>query len=181
MKKFALAALILSMLTLSGCTNRTEAEFIAFSEDLAGKYISVTAVVHAEYEDISAEFSVACAEDENGCTVTVTEPEEIRGVQARLENGSTRLMYNGIALDTGGDSGTGVSPMNALPLVFEALRGGYAESCERNGSESTVELALSDTITVSVRFDESMTPVYAELACEGSTVMYCELSDFSAA
>lgn len=180
MKKLALAALILSMLTLTGCTNKTEAEFIAFSESLEGKHVSVNALVHAEYEDISAEFTITCTEDDTGCTVTVTEPEEIRGVQARLESGSTSLMYNGIVLDTGGDGGTGISPMNALPMVVEALRSGYVDSCARDGEERTVWLSFGDGCTAAVSFDADMMPVHAELAAGERTVIYCDIAQFAA-
>ena len=180
MKKAALAALILSMLMLTGCTDKTEAEFNAFSEALAEKHMSMTATVHAEYEDISVEFGVVCTEDETGCTVTVTEPEEIRGVQARLEGGSTALMYNGIVLDTGGDGGTGISPMNALPMVMQALRDGYVESCGKDGEERTVELWLDDERIVNVSFTADMIPTRAELSAEGCTVMYCTITEFAA-
>ena len=124
MKRTYLPLLLGAALLLSGCGSRDEARFDAFAEELRSRGdVVMTAEVRAEQEDNTCTFTLRYAEStDGGCIVEVVEPELIRGVKARMNADGTKLVYDSVAVDTGDDGGTGLSPMGALPLLVRALR-----------------------------------------------------------
>lgn len=180
MKKAMLAPLLALGLLLGGCANKNEAEFRAFSSELRGRSdLSVTAEVRAEYDDRSCAFTLRCAEDgEGGCTVEVLEPELIRGVKARMSAGGTKLVYEDVAVDTGG-GGADLSPMGALPLLLRALREGALDSAWREDGRLAVSLRPEDGVELTVLFDADTKPDYAEVTHEGRGVLFIQMLEFS--
>ncbi len=126
MKRTYLPLLLGAALLLSGCGSRDEARFDAFSEELRSRGdVVMTAEVRAEQEDNTCTFTLRYAEStDGGCIVEVVEPELIRGVKARMNADGTKLVYDSVAVDTGDDGGTGLSPMGALPLLVLVVRQG---------------------------------------------------------
>ncbi|MBQ3482328.1 MAG: hypothetical protein IJH48_08445 [Oscillospiraceae bacterium] len=179
MKKTILPLLLAAALLLSGCGSKSESLFRAFSEDLRERRdLAVTAQVRAEYDDRSCSFTLRCAEDADGCTVEVLEPELIRGVKARMSADGTQLVYDSVSVDTGDDGGTGLSPMGALPLLLRALRGGALDSVWKEDGNCAVRLIPEDGIGVTVLFDADMCPEHAEIDRGGKTVLFLEITDF---
>ena len=180
MKKTILPLLLCVCLALGGCANKNEARFREFSEAMRERSdLEVTAEVRAEYDGQSCSFTLRCAEDgTGGCVVEVLEPELIRGVRARMSAGGTKLVYDSVAVDTGDDGGSGLSPMGALPLLANALRDGALDSAWREDGNLAVKLVPDDGIDLTVLFDEDMKPDYAEIAHEGKTVLFVDVSEF---
>ena len=181
MKRIYLPLLLALALLLSGCGHRDEARFDAFAEELRSRGdVVATAEVRAEQEDSTCTFTLRYAEStDGGCVVEVVEPELIRGVKARMNADGTKLVYDSVAVDTGDESGTELSPMGALPLLVRALRQGSVDSLWKEGGELAVKLIPEDDVDVTVLFDSEMKPTYAEIAHEGKAVLFITIADFS--
>ncbi len=165
---------------LCGCKNRNEERFEAFADALRARDdVSLTAVVRVEYPESTSSFTLRCADEGGGYCVEVLEPELIRGVRAHLRKGETTLSFEGVEIDAGDDGGTGLTPMGALPLLLGALRDGWVDSVWKEDSGLAVKLIPQDEVSVTVFFDADMDPLRAELAHGGSTVVFCEITEFS--
>lgn len=181
MKKALLPLLLAAALLLSGCGRReNETRFERFAEALrAREDLSLRAAVRAEYDDRTLNFTLSYRDEPGGgCLVEVIEPEIIRGVKARMNGSGTKLLYDSVSIDTGDDGGTGLSPMGALPLFVRALRDGTPDSFWKEEGNCAVRLVPEDGIDVNVFFDAEMVPTYAEIAREGKTVLFIEISEF---
>ena len=179
MKKRIIPAIAALALLLCGCGGKYEARYKSFAETLrAREDVSLTAEVRAVYDDRVCSFTLRCVEDGGGCTVEVVEPELIRGVKARVGKDGAQLVFDGIAIDTGDDGGTGLSPMGALPQLLRAMREGWADSFWKTDEGMAVKLVITDDTAVTVFFGDDMTPLRAELAHDGVTVIFCEITAF---
>ncbi len=181
MKKLFLPFLLILSLLLGGCANKNEARFRTFSEELRARNdLDVTAALRAEYDESSCSFTLRCTEDgSGGCTVEVLEPELIRGVRARMKADGTKLIYDSVAVDTGGDGGSSLSPMGALPLLLRALREGALDSVWKEDGGCAVRLVPEDEVAVTVLFDGNMTPSYAEIDSGGRTLFFLDITEFA--
>lgn len=181
MRKAFLPLLLIAALLLSGCgQSQNEARFLSFAEALrAREDLSLRAAVRAEYDDRTLNFTLSYRDEPGGgCLVEVIEPEIIRGVKARMNGAGTKLLYDGVSLDTGDDGGTGLSPMGALPLFVRALRDGALDSVWKEEGSCAVRLVPEDGVDVTVLFDEDMIPSCAEIARDGKTVLFLEITEF---
>ncbi len=181
MRRICLFVLLVFCLLLSACgTSAAEARYRAFSDALARRdTLHFTARLRAEYPDRSARFTLQYAMEDGEQTVTVTEPEIIAGIRARLLPGETKLEYENLILDTGSLNQNGLTPMSALPLLVEAMRSGHLDSCWQEGGELAVQLILTDDTSAVIRFrEEDMTPTAGELLCDGTVTVFCEISDW---
>ena len=180
MKKAILLLLLALGLLLGGCANKNEASFRAFSAELRERSeLAVTAEVRAEFDDRSCTFTLRCTEDgEGGCTVEVLEPELIRGVKARMSADGTKLVYEDLAVDTGGGDAA-LSPMGALPYLCRALRDGALGSAWTEKGDLAVSLLPDDGVELTVLFDADRKPDYAELTHEGRGVLFIRILEFS--
>ena len=180
MKKLFVPLLLILSLLLGGCTNKNEARFRAFSEELRARNDAVlTAQVRAEYDDQSCSFTLRCAEDgSGGCTVEVIEPELIRGVRAHMSADGTRLLSDSVCVDTG-EGGSSLSPMGALPLLLGALREGALDSVWKEDGCLAVRLVPEDDIGVTVLFDADMRPDWAEIDRAGKTLFFIDVTEFT--
>ncbi|MBR0039994.1 MAG: hypothetical protein IJP64_01290 [Oscillospiraceae bacterium] len=179
MKKAMLAPLLILCLLLGGCANKNEALFRSFSSELRGRNdLTATAEVRAEDDEKSCRFTLRYTEDgEGGCTVEVLDPALIRGVKARMSADGTKLVYEDVAVDTGSDGGSGLSPMGALPLLMRALRDGALDSAWKESGNLAVSLRPEDGVELTVLFDAGMKPDYAEITHEGKAVLFIEIGE----
>ena len=115
------ALILLSCLLLTGCGgDKVKESYQKFADGLNARTdLRFTADIRAEYEDKSCAFTLQYSEDSRGCTVEVLSPELIKGVRARLEDGSSSLEYSGVMLETG----------ELAQDVGSVLYGGEAVSC----------------------------------------------------
>ncbi len=182
MKKLFLPLALCLCLLLTACGGRAErARFQQFSRELADREgLSFTADVRAEYPDRSVSFTLAYRADADGETMTVLDPELIRGISARLAPGSTTLEYEGMILDLGSLDDFGLSPVSALPALVDALKNGHLDSQWEENGELAFDLIRDDALSATVWFEpESMTPRRAELRSEGRAILFCQIKDWS--
>lgn len=172
--------LLLICLLLCGCTNPArEKRFNAFSQALAGQEtLQFTAEVRSEYDDRSFSFTLDYLKDAEGQTVRVLEPEHIAGIRAHLSPGSSTLEFQGLILDTGPLDPYGLSPMNALPTLVEALCRAHLESVWEEDGALACQLILDDHLSARVWFSEDMIPLRAELQSDDTVRIFCDIHDW---
>ena len=181
MKKVLLTLMILAALTLTACGGRAvRNRYDAFAAELAGREsLSYTAELRAEYPDRSVCFTLRYEKDAGGERVTVLAPALIEGISARVTEEGTALQYEGMILDTPPLDPYGLTPMNALPRLTEALRHGHPDSHWEEDGMTVLRLIPDDHLTAEVWFREGMIPARAELASDGKVSVFLELNDWS--
>lgn len=129
-----ICALMMTLVLLTGCS-RGEQSNVDSVEELAlnvrTEYLAITACagsvdITADYGQRVYEYSMDISWSKDGETkLTLTAPENIAGIAARIQDGKTYLEYSGASLETGALSGTGLSPIEVVPAVLEYICSGY--------------------------------------------------------
>ena len=197
MRRFA-CALMMTLVLLTGCS-RGEQTTARAAEELAlsirAEYLAMTACtaavdITADYGQRVYEYSMEIFWSKDGETkLTVTAPENIAGITARIRDGSSCLEFDGASLETGALSGTGLSPIEVVPAVLEYIGSGYIGACdfEMNGEEKLLWFTCRDPncqpgvgIEASFWFDPmSHALKQAEILSDGYRVVRCVFRDFS--
>lgn len=181
MKRLYLPLLIAICLLLSGCKSSSALErFESFRAETAQKEtLSFTARIRAEYDDKSLSFLLDCCRDAEGCSVSIIEPELLRGISARAAAGESELIYEGVRLDTGPLDAFGLCPMSALPLLLEAVALGYVDTVWEEDGQIAALIVPSDTLQVELRLDKfTLEPVHAELISEGRVRVFADIENW---
>ena len=181
MRKFCLPMLLILSLLLTGCAADSSREaFDGFIRDLAEKEsLSFSADLRCEYSDKSFSFTVDCLDDGEGCAVSVTAPELIQGITARMNAGETTLEYGSVRLDTGPLDSFGLCPMSAMPLMLQALKNGYVDSVWEEDGQLCALIVPSDSLEVQLWVDKySLEPVHAQLISEGRVAVYADIKNW---
>lgn len=150
-----LASLLIPLLLLAGCQGEAGAvpgggELTAEEEArqvrgelLAADSCSGTVEVTADYGRRVYEFTLDFTWRREGETLlTLTTPEELAGLTARIAQGETRLEFDGIGLDTGELTGAGLTPMELVPALMEWTQTGYMSQCVYEELEQTPALRV---------------------------------------
>ena len=182
MKKLLVPMMLTVCLLLSSCgADRASDSFESFTEKLrACESLSFDAALRAEYDDKTAEFTVKYVSDSGGCTVTVMKPELISGISARVENGESRLQFNGMALGTGELTSFGLSPMSALPMLIDGIKSGYAGSVWEENGEIAAAVEASDELSIQIHIDKyTLAPLCAELISGGEVKVFADIYNWN--
>lgn len=148
--------------------------------------MDVTADYGARVYDYSMDFSW---EKEGETVLTVTAPENIAGVTARIAQNSATMEYDGVSLETGPLDTLGLSPVGAVPALLDAVCRGYMAEV----TEETMDGA--DCLRILFR-DPEATPgvgreltawfdtgthamVRGEIASDGASVIQCAFTSFT--
>ena len=134
-----LCALMMTLVLLTGCS-RGEQGTIRSAEELVlsirTEYLAMTACkasvdVTADYGQRVYEYSMDISWQKDGETrLTITAPENIAGITARIQEGKSFLEYDGVSLETGILSGTGLSPVEVVPATLNYILSGYIGECD---------------------------------------------------
>lgn len=180
MKYRLIPLLLIFSLCLTGCGSRASEDVYArFSQELnRGGPLSFTGTLRCEYPDRTVNFRLRYERNGEQELVTVLEPEIVAGIRAVRESEGNKLEFEGLILDTGDLDPYGLSPMNALPLLVEALSHGHADSFWDDQGLKAVSLILDDHLSARVWFDEGMTPHRAELVSDKTVTAVCEITDW---
>lgn len=163
---------------------RIRAEYLALSGWSAE--IEMT----ADYGERVYDFTVDAVWQRDGDTVlTITSPELIAGITARLEDGVGYLEYEGASLSTGPLTGDGMNPLEAVPYVMAQVKSGYMASCtfEQEGERRVLRVLCRDADgtegvggACALYFDvDSHDLLRVELSWDGVTVLTARLNDFT--
>lgn len=185
-------SLCLALSACGGGSGASPAEQLAL--DIRGELLEVSAVaaqvsVTADYSRRVYEYGVDMAWRAAGESVlTLTAPENVAGVTARVLEGETALEFDGTRVETGPLDDSGLSPLGGLPLLMEYARTGWMAEC------GTEELDGKQVLRVDCRdpenspgegracvlwFDpDTHALLRGELSQDGFTVLRCEFSQF---
>ena len=177
------AVLMIPLLLLAGCGEREarlEKSFAAFRESVAAaQRITVRGALTADYGETAESYVLDASYDGKQTTVEIVEPALIAGVKATARWGETEIEYGGVLLGTGALDEDGLTPVAAMPAIFEAMAGGYEELLWWDGDLVAARMYAGEDARCTVWLEaESLTPVHAEIASGGRTVISCDLADW---
>ena len=191
MRKRLLCVLMMTLL-LAGCGGGggNEAEELALSirgEYLAMDNCTVQAAITADYGQRVYEYEMAVAVGEEETVLTLSAPETVAGLTARLTGEENLLEFDGVSVETGPLDENGLTPVSAVPALLEAARSGYITACalEEDGTLLRMDCGNpagspgSGTET-SLWFDASTHAlIRGEVSVDGFRVILCEFSQFT--
>lgn len=193
-----LCALMMIVPLLTGCGAGKQAEDHS-AEELAltirGEYLAMTACsaavdIVADYGQRVYEYTLEAAWSKDGETVlTVTAPESIAGITARLKSGSGYLEFDGASLETGALTADGLSPIEAIPVLLENIFSGYIAQCAMETVDGRQllwiccrdpEVSPGTGTETAFWFDaDSHALSRAEIYSDGYAVIQCTFTDFA--
>lgn len=139
-KGIFLFVLMITLLSLPGCLggdeeqSRLELALAIRGEYLAMKTFSAQAELTADYGQRIYQYGLSVTGSEEETVLTVTEPEIVAGVTARLKSGQSFLEYDDLRVETGPLTDDGLTPISAIPSMLDAVRSGYILSCGTDDS-----------------------------------------------
>lgn len=182
---------MMSLLLLAGCANGGGEQT---GEDLAlaiqKEFARMTACschleLSADYGDKVFDCAMNVTYDTAaGAELTLVEPETARGVTARIAQGETSLSYGAFSLDIGPLTGSGLSPLEAVPALWRQVARGYIGAAELGEDTLTVTYRQGDDppgvgLESEITFDaQSHAPLTGELYFDGARVVTVTVSDF---
>ena len=180
------------ILLLAGCgkAGGNEAEELALTirgEYLAVEHCAAQASVTADYGQRVYEYEMAVSVDGEETVLTLSAPETVAGLTARITGEDSFLEFDGLSVETGPLDSSGLAPVSALPALLEAARSGYITACalEEDGALLRVDCGDptgspgSGTETV-LWFDTATHAlVRGEVSVDGFRAILCEFSDFT--
>lgn len=183
MRKWLVSVLMTALLLLPGCgerEKRLETGFEAFREAVTlAESITARAELTVSSGATAADYVMRLSYDGQRLDMTLEEPELLAGVTASVLKGETELMYGGVRLGAGPIDADGLTPVSALPAILEAMESGYVELLWWEGDYMAARLHIGDTSVLTLWLEgESLTPVTAEIASGGLTVMTCSFNEW---
>ena len=185
MRRLRLCALMMILLLLSGCAGET---LDSVTEDLTQQYhaavgIDALATVTAFYSDHSAEFALRYQDSAGAVSVTVEEPESLRGITASPTEDLLTLSFDGAVLAAGDFDDLRLSPMALIPLMMQQLRESFPASFLSSKERITLYYpALLNTrdAEFEITFDKNTyAPLQCDLYLEGTKILAAEFQQFS--
>lgn len=187
MRRFLIVPALMISLLLTGCGGAAGAEQrIEKQRDAFAAAEKISFSAHCTSSPGGGEVFVCelnCSADALRTAVEVVSPASVAGITATAHSGETVLSYDGVQLSVGTVQTSG--PLNAMPLLTEALRGGSVLRAWREREAGTGLLAAdyfceAEETELTVWFDETeLLPIHAELRCDGESVLECEIHNFS--
>ena len=194
MRKLTACVLMMTLL-LSGCQAGTAGETpedaaLAVREEykaLAGW--SATVDVSVCYSETVYDFTLDAKWQRKGETVlTVTAPDLLAGVTARIAEGETVLEYDGAGLSLGLLDGDGLTPVSAVTAFMEQIEKGWMAKCAWSGENDELlqisfrdpELEADTGTQFLLTFDRaSRALLSAEVSRLGETVLTASIRNFT--
>ena len=195
MRKIVSCVLMMTLL-LSGCGAGSGEES---PENLAalirGEYLNLTGWtasmdVTVDYGERVFDFSLDASWQKEGDTVlTITAPEIVAGITARIVDGEGYLEYDGASLSTGPLTGEGLTPLEAVPFLMEQATKGYMARCtfEGEAENRVLKVLCRDPegtegvgTECTLYFDPTTHDLLGmEVSYDGFTVLTAEMTNFT--
>ena len=199
MVRKALSCILMMALLLSGCqagsageSESPEGAALALREEYqAMTGWSAVVDVSVSYTEMVFDFTLDAQWQRDGETVlTVTAPELVAGITARVAKGETTLEYDGAGLSLGLLDDSGLTPVSAVTAIMEQIEKGYMAKCAWAGEEEQYlqisfqnpELEAGTGTQFLLTFDRaSHVLLSAEVSVAGETVLTARISSFTQA
>ena len=187
-----LICVLMTTLLLAGCGGGggNEAEELALTirgEYLAMESCAVQVSVTADYGQRVYEYKMAVSVNGTETVLTLSAPETVAGLTARLAGEESQLEFDGLSVETGPLDGDGLTPVSAVPALLEAARSGYITACGLEGEGTVLRVDCGDPtgspgsgVEYALWFDASThTLTKGEISVDGFRVILCEFSQFT--
>ena len=187
-----LFCVLMTTLFLTGCGGGggKEAEELALSirgEYLAMESCAIQVSVTADYGQRVYEYEMAVSVNGAETVLTLSAPETVAGLTARLAGEESQLEFDGLSVETGPLDGDGLTPVSAVPALLEAARSGYITACGLEGEGTVLRVDCGDPTgspgagtEYALWFDASAhTLTKGEISVDGFRVILCEFSQFT--
>ena len=188
------ACVLMMTLLLSGCTagragETPEEAALALRETyqaLAGWFAGVD--VSVCYSETVYDFTLDVQWREGETVLTVTAPELLAGITARLAQGETVLEYDGAGLSLGLLDQSGLTPVSAVTGIMAQIEKGYMAKCAWAGENGEhLQISFQDPerednagTQFLLTFDRAgYTLLSAEVSAQGQTVLHAQFSNFT--
>ena len=171
-------------LLLAGCGEREarlESCFERFRRGVIdAEKITLRASITADSGETVEHYVVDAAWDGSTTSLEVVAPALIAGVGVTARRGETELSYGDVMIGAGPLNEDGITPVSAVPVILEAMAGGYAELLWWDADSAAARLYAGEASRCTVWLDaETLTPTHAEISSDGRTIISCELSDWT--
>ena len=180
------------IILLAGCGPAKVSRGEELALIIRGEYLEETpwtasVYVTADYGRRVYQYELEAAWDGAETTLTLTAPETVAGMAARLKAGESLLEYDGMVLETGPLNGEGLTPLSAIPALLEAARSGYITAVSLDGEAGLLRVDCGDPegepgegTEISLWFDsQSHALVRGEISQDGFRVILCEFTQFT--
>lgn len=151
-------------------------------EQLTEKGCAFEVEVTADYLESLLTFTLDCVVDAKGTLdFTVVAPQEIAGIQGKIQAGQGRLVFADTVLSVPLLAEGELSPLSGPWVLITALRGGYMVSAGKEGE--LLRLSVNDSyaenaLRVEVWLDSNLVPQNAEVYHQGRRVLSMTIKDF---
>lgn len=187
-----LICVLMTTLLLAGCgkAGGNEGEELALTirgEYLAMEACSARAAVTADYGQRVYRYEMAVSVTEEETVLTLTAPETVAGLSARLDGEESLLEFDGLSVETGPMDEDGLTPVAAVPALLEAARTGYITACALEEEGTLLRVDCGDPegtpgagAETALWFDASTHALTrGEISVDGFRVILCEFSQFT--
>lgn len=191
MRKCLVCVLMIILLTGCGAAEGSEAEELALT--IRGEYLAidscaVQAAITADYGQRVYQYEMAAAVNGDETVLTLSAPETVAGLTARITGKDGLLEFDGVAVETGPLDGQGLTPVSALPALLEAARSGYITACALEEDGALLRVDCGDPAgspgrgTETVLWFDAATHalVRGEVSVDGFRAILCEFTGFTA-
>ena len=187
-----LICVLMTTLLLAGCGagGVSEAEQLALT--IRGEYLAMDgcaarAAVTADYGQRVYRYEMAVAVSGEETLLTLSAPETVAGLTARMSGGENLLEFDGISVETGPLDENGLTPVSAVPALLEAARSGYITACALEEDGAVLRVDCGDPAgspgtgaETALWFDAATHALTrGEISTDGFRVILCEFSEFT--
>ena len=191
MRKLLLCVLMMTLLTGCGTAKVSQGEELALTvrgEYLAMEGCTAQACITADYGQRVYEYEMDIAVNGEETVLTLTAPETVAGMTARISGEDSFLEFDGTSVETGPLDDEGLTPVSAPPALLEAARSGYIAACSLEEEGALLRIDCGDPVgepgqgTETVLWFDAATHALTrgEISVDGFRVILCEFSDFAA-
>ena len=194
MRRSTVICVLMISLFLSACAGKGATGAMEQVLSIRGEYTqadgcTAKAAVVADYGQRVYHYTVDVTVSGGETVLTVTAPEELAGITARISGTGGQLEYDGAVFETGPLSADGLTPLSAVAYLLECARSGFVDSCtaEVLGERETLRVLFRDPAVPAGQGQEATlwfdTATHAlaqgEVSVDGRRVLLCQLEQFS--
>lgn len=187
-----LICVLMTTLLLAGCGRRGGNEGEELALTIRGEYLAMDgcaarAAVTADYGQRVYRYEMAVAVSGGETLLTLSAPETVAGLTARVSGEENLLEFDGLSVETGPLDGDGLTPVSAVPALLEAARSGYITACALEEDGTVLRVDCGDpagspgTGTETALWFDAATHALTrgEISTDGFRVILCEFSEFT--
>lgn len=180
-----LLVIFFAVICLFGCSNRkssVEPGLKLREKLLTGNGCRFTAVITADYGDLTQTFSMECTADTNGnIDFSVLEPEAISGVTGKISGDGGRLTFDDHAIAFSMLADGQIAPVSTPWIVLKTLRSGYIRACETKKDYAHLIIDDSyeeDALQLDVYLTAEHIPEQADILWRGKRYLSVSVKNF---